>query len=186
MHPELGRRAEVPSAAVRHGHFAYPRQRLQGSPGLGRPAPLHDREVGRGGAAAQVAHVLQPPGPAAVQDVRGADAEVDLGGGGDGGFRTGIDWKEKKKKTMGALSRNGGLYTSFRREVWRANRSIKWHFITYIWIWEKWLADRTISPLFLFAQQFTFCMLDRMNDDGMTDRLNISRMLARSDYDMCA
>lgn len=90
VHPQLGRRAKVPPAAIRDGHVAHPRQRVQGPAGLRRPAALHHRKVGRGDAAAEEPHVLQPPRPTALQVVRGAAEQTALGRGGDGGFRAGV------------------------------------------------------------------------------------------------
>jgi hypothetical protein len=90
-HSQLGRRAEVASPPIRHGYFAYPRQRFQGLAGFRRPSSLHHRKVRRGDATPQVAHVLQPSRSAALQELRRAYAEAHVGRRGDGWFRTGVE-----------------------------------------------------------------------------------------------
>ena len=88
---ELAARAEEPAVAVRDGHVADSGQWLQGLAGLGWPAAVHDREERRPEPAAQESHVLQPYRPAAVQGLRDARAEADVGGGGDGRLRPGVE-----------------------------------------------------------------------------------------------
>ena len=41
-HSLLGRRTEIPPLAIRHGHLAYPRQRLQGPSGIGWTETVYD------------------------------------------------------------------------------------------------------------------------------------------------
>lgn len=93
-HPQLGRRAEVPSLAIRHRYFAYPRQRFQRSSRFRRTASFHDREVWRRVATSQVAYVLQPSGSASLQDQRSAHAEAHMGCRGDCRLRTGVRRKK--------------------------------------------------------------------------------------------
>jgi hypothetical protein len=89
-HPQLGRRAEVPSPPIRHRYLAYPRQRFQRPARLRRSTPLHDRKVRRGDPAPEVTHVLQPSRPATLQDPRLAHTKAHMGRRGDSRFRPGV------------------------------------------------------------------------------------------------
>ena len=95
---QLGRRTKVASAPICHWYLAYPRQRFQGLARFRRPSSLHHREVRRGITAAQVAHMLQPSRPTALQELRCAHPEAHVGCRGDGWFRPGVDvltWGER-------------------------------------------------------------------------------------------
>lgn len=100
-HSQLGRRTKVTSPPIRHWYLAYSRQRFQGLARFRRPPSLHHRKVRRGVTAAQVAHVLQPSRPTAVQELRRAHAEAHVGCRGDGWFRTGVDVAENGAGTTG-------------------------------------------------------------------------------------
>lgn len=59
MHPELGRRAEVSSASIRHRYIAYTRQRFQGSSGQRRSEEIYNRKGWRNYTVAQIAYLVR-------------------------------------------------------------------------------------------------------------------------------
>lgn len=87
--PLRQREARAPPA-VRDGDVPRAGGRLRRADGLERAAALLHREGGQGAVAAALAHLLQPPRPAALQDVRAAGGEAELRRGGDGGLLAGV------------------------------------------------------------------------------------------------
>lgn len=59
VYPRLADRAQVAPPTIRHGHLAYPSQRIQRFAGLGWSKEIHYRKVRRSIPIAEESHVLQ-------------------------------------------------------------------------------------------------------------------------------